>query len=875
MIRFAAGILTALVLTAGGLSAGEVKFTAEPKAAAEGKKVKITFKLSAPTDVAVGVVNSKGVVVKHLAGGLLGPKAPKPLARGKLAQTLYWDRTDDMGKPVPAGKYTVQVQAGMKPVFDRVIAYEPRALSHIQGLTVGPKGELFVLNVGGYWTESYKPAREILVFSREFKYLRTLLPCPGDLPVEKLKGISPVMMPDGQWVPKLHNRQGRAIYPGLSGRPGRQAMLVTPDGWLRFTNRARELVRIRADNGAVPEPFFAGMLVGKKPGKRYPTGGHTQQALSKDGKWVYAANVGSIQSSGTDKLIHAVFRRKLGGKGPSEVFLGELHKSGKDKKHLDRPQGVAVDGEGNILVSDWGNGRVVVFSPAGKYLKEFPVDGPDHLCVDRKRGTIYVLAVSRSNIRNHGNEAWVRWVKKKLIKIKSWKDPKVLGEMSLAARGNSFAMPVMALDDQADPPILWIGEHIKWSLSRLVDKTPAGKLSDPEVVASAEKFPQSMSSVEHIAVDPATERLYVREYIKSNVPQTRGWHAYDGNTGKTVVIGKIEGAELAVGPDGYLYTYRPHHWRKLKKAGAWILRWDRDGKPANFEGSDRHWSDRLPRQDECSLVDREGIHGFGMSPAGEAYVIHSIWDRTSKPMWLSVVGRDGKIKKANLLSLTDASCGPQVDRDGNVYVMDGAVPRKLSPVPPEFADQLKDRYTSYLGMFGSVIKFPPAGGGVYLKGASFRKDPKTKKHVKVVQLPEKPLGKRVDCYTTGIGRDKGCAVDNATWIRPYIAPTPSTGCICFPARMSLDRYGRLFVPVAPARRFEVIDTEGNLLCKFGRYGNADNGGKDSPRPVKGVPLNWAYNVTASDKAVYIADTNNRRILKVRLDYRVSALCPVP
>ena len=48
-----------------------------------------------------------------------------------------------------------------------------------------------------------------------------------------------------------------------------------------------------------------------------------------------------------------------------------------------------------------------------------------------------------------------------------------------------------------------------------------------------------------------------------------------------------------------------------------------------------------------------------MSPSGEAYVIHSIWDRTSTPMWLSVVGRDGKIKKAKLLSLTSASCGPQ------------------------------------------------------------------------------------------------------------------------------------------------------------------------------------------------------------------------
>jgi hypothetical protein len=206
--------------------------------------------------------------------------------------------------------------------------------------------------------------------------------------------------------------------------------------------------------------------------------------------------------------------------------------------------------------------------------------------------------------------------------------------------------------------------------------------------------------------------------------------------------------------------------------------------------------------------------------------------------------------------------------------MDGAIPTDISPVPPEFKDQLKERYTKYLGIFGSVIKFPPSGGGVYLKKAS-RKDPKTKKWVKVSLVPENPQGKLVECHTTGFGRTPACVIDNAIWIRPYASPTPSTGCICFPARMSLDRYGRLFVPVAPARRFEVIDTEGNLVCRFGRYGNPDNGGEKSPRPVDGVPLNWAYNVAASDRAVYIGDTNNRRIVKVRLDCHAEAECQVP
>jgi hypothetical protein len=34
-------------------------------------------------------------------------------------------------------------------------------------------------------------------------------------------------------------------------------------------------------------------------------------------------------------------------------------------------------------------------------------------------------------------------------------------------------------------------------------------------------------------------------------------------------------------------------------------------------------------------------------------------------------------------------------------------------------------------------------------------------------------------------------------------------------------------------------------------------------------------VAASDTAAYIADTNNRCVVKVRLDYRTTASCSVP
>ncbi len=867
MTSLKASFFLALLVLVGTASAAEVKFAAAPKASAEGKKVKITFALSAPVDVAVGIVNEQGVVIKHLAGGLLGKKAPKPLISDSLTQTLYWDRLDDCGKPVPAGKYSVQVQAGMKPVLERIIGRESRALSDIGGLTVGPKGELFVIGWAGIWAEDYKPVREIVVFSREFKYLRTILPYPGDLSFEQIKGVRPVKRIDGSYIPRLYYAPGHRNYPDLSGRPPRQGMVVTPGGDLLFMSTAgrtpSQMVRIRAADGAIPEPFK--ML--KFPVKGGYVHGSPQLALSKDGKYVYAGGLVTVDLAKKGELLdHAVYRWKVGSQDAPTVFAGQPLKAGSGKELFNQVHGVAVDGDGNVLVSDFGNDRVVVLSPDGKHIGEFKVDWPDHLRVDRKRGTIYVVCVGKKNQVRAGS--WIIWKAKKLVKIKSWKDPKVLDEIPLRiARDGGFHKPVIALDDEAKPPILWIGSGSKGPVSRIVDKNPGGKLTEVQSVGDGALFPESQVSVEHLAVDPATERLYVREYYRGYV--NNGWRAYDGNTGKAVKLaGQLDGVDMQVGVDGYLYTYKTcNFWRKFKRGGAWLLRWDRDGKPANFKGSDSNISQLMPHDDKdakARFVDREGCHGFGVSRKGEAYVIYSNKDRTSNPMWLCLIGRDGKVRQEKLLGLTPASCSPQIDRDGNIYVIDNAIPKEMPEAPPDFAEAMKERYNCYRGTFGSVIKFPPAGGGVY----------HTKVRGKKVSLmPGKPRGKLVECRS-GVGSS---VVDNAAWIRPYASPTPGQfgTCVCFPARMSLDRYGRLFVPETPSRRINVLDGEGNLLCSFGRYGNPDNGGKGSPRPIKGIPINWVYNVTASDKALYISDTNNRRVLKVKLDYQAAARCPVP
>ena len=68
-----------LILYAGSSAfAGEVAFTARPTAVKDGGKVGISFAVSAPTDVEVAIVNTRGEVIRHLVAGVLGETPPAP-----------------------------------------------------------------------------------------------------------------------------------------------------------------------------------------------------------------------------------------------------------------------------------------------------------------------------------------------------------------------------------------------------------------------------------------------------------------------------------------------------------------------------------------------------------------------------------------------------------------------------------------------------------------------------------------------------------------------------------------------------------------------------------------------------------------------------
>jgi hypothetical protein len=89
----------------------------------------------------------------------------------------------------------------------------------------------------------------------------------------------------------------------------------------------------------------------------------------------------------------------------------------------------------------------------------------------------------------------------------------------------------------------------------------------------------------------------------------------------------------------------------------------------------------------------------------------------------------------------------------------------------------------------------------------------------------------------------------------------------------VDPFGRVFFPNLGQFRIEVVDTNNNPITTFGKYGNEDSGGPNALVKRPDIPLAWPTSVAASDKWAYVADTVNRRVVRVKLAYAADESCP--
>jgi hypothetical protein len=340
--------------------------------------------------------------------------------------------------------------------------------------------------------------------------------------------------------------------------------------------------------------------------------------------------------------------------------------------------------------------------------------------------------------------------------------------------------------------------------------------------------------------------------------------------------------DLAVGPDGLLYV------RSGAEYSGPFERLDRNLKPAPFASGSHVLSKYIYSRFGAGF----GEKGIGVGRDGKSYVSF-MYDWTKyctagfgpdgkalKGKHLEgKVGRQGDAKAKDNLSvgyppeLTSAVIGPipktnggvRVDSKGDIYIGVAQVPKGCQP-PAMYA---KDQ--GWAAMVGSVVRFGPDGGGW------IRTDPKTDTVKEPPGQPPEP-GRAIEL-------EAGHFAVGAKQVYTGIAPFSGTygsgrasigkaWCDCRSARFDLDRYDRLYLPNCVDNSVSVLDNAGNLVLRFGAYGNYDSAGPGSAVPKPEIPLGWPIGVGVSDAHIYVCDQINRRIVRVDKTCSAEETCEV-
>jgi hypothetical protein len=864
-------------------------FTKKPAAAKAGDKVKIEFAVDRETDVSVFIEDAGGKVVRHLVSGVLGKNPPPPLSPG-LAQSVEWDGKGDWGKPAGSGPFKVRVAIGLGARYDRVVAADPMVAGQLKNIAVGPDGTLYAAVDNPHI--AHFAGQRLVALNRDGSYQRTLIPPPANATAEQIKALGGIPLEiGGRTVPVVTqlNYRRNTDFQAVDG------MAVTPSGQLlalHFNPQADAVVRIGlvdTTGEKSPPPFLGAPLLPGSPNNIGFNGNQRQfVAASGDGKYAYMSGLAERQKVSTDnpRQWSAVYRAKLPERSPAEPFFGDPDKTGNDETHLGgATRGMAADGNGNLLICDPANKRVVVVSEADKkFAGSFPAENPEFVAADKKTGVVYLL--NRAN----GGTADV-------VKMGSWKDPKPLASINLKAP-RTYLQWWFAVDTSAKPAVLWASNGMQ--LIRFEDL--GATFSDAKIVGADDTTDYVNLTVDHYRPDP---EVYVRRGCNS------GWVRYNETTDKTEKFAVAEcpnsaGAGLEVGPDGNLYIQRwPQFLFKCDRNGK-ALKWD---APFTLPAGVKPYGS-FPNAIGIHVCMVYQAHTHGIRSDGHHFVFEAPFaaERGSKALYEFAPSGE-RIGGPIIWKVSDFVVGPRFDQAGNIYIAEHVRPAD-APIPPEFAgvvgpvkpgsrwDGLHNPKRNLAIMHGSIIKFSPKGGmidfgtGRYGPGKN------------AVEGPPKldPLLKTVEMAAFAQVADNTndfCAakVTGAEWVHFGISDVPQLYCNCENVRFDVDPFGRVWYPDLGRYRVGVLDTNGNAIMTFGGYGNAESAGPDSavldpktglvrprkaddPKDLKSpfaepeIAFSWLTGVGATDRYVYMGDTVNRRLLRAKIVYAAEEICDV-
>jgi hypothetical protein len=760
----------------------------------------------------------------------------------------------------------------MKPEFDRFLLYNPEASGETSAVAVGPGGTLYVFHKDGA-SNGNMGGHKIKVYNRDGKHLKVLFPFPADIAPEKVKALGVFRTTEGDIVPHVHNYETFSFYPdaiGVRGRdmPELSCPAVDSRGRVYWLVNGPRLAAVDADGGIPHDTFLGPKLLPDV--KQLRMAGETWEAyserpslaVSSDDKYVYFAGL-STGAGDWKKAqpLPCVFRVDAARRGPAEVFAGKLGQPGKEKDLLTAPRGLAV-ANGLLYVADPGSDRVVAFKEADRsYAGEIAVKDPQVVGVDPPTGAVYVCAHTSTQTAD-------------LIKFSGLEGGKEQYRMKLPRTGLSPNLGAhrIAVDASAKPVRIWM-PYLYGNPERLICIEDAGNKfanrGDPRTRGLGAEGPRDLT----------VDRVRGEVYVKANSN-----HVYrlDDRTGEVQGVidvariqpGTVLAAQLVPGQDGNLYVFT---WNK----GLWRL--DHEGKPRNWDGLSTH------------SIPIDGMMNFQMrylalkpfAPPDEIYLIANSDYLTKNPkdagkfLTLNVLGQDGKTKRTAIWQCLNGAI-PRLDAKGNIYLADLVKPPDRSypeffdgklPPPPKQTTGGDLFWNSY--MYGSILKFPPSGGIIWHQ----KQLPKSclgEPPAELLARPRQPFKRHFSSEPHLTGEIQG-----ALWTRfgyaPYSAHMSgnTSHCMCEGSGFDVDPFGRVFFPNLGQFRIEVIDTNNNPITTFGKYGNEDSGGPAAKVTKPDIPLAWPSYVAVSDRWAYVADTVNRRVVRVKLGAAAEASCPLP
>jgi hypothetical protein len=887
----------ALFLATGTLHAAPVTFATKPSAGGAGDPVKITFAVSAPTDVEVCILDAQGKEIRHLAAGVLGAKnpPPAPFVTG-LAQEILWDRKDDFKQPAANGPFQVRVRIGTSVKFSRFLGSDdPYSFGTIQNMAVSPGGDLFVL---GWKNEDSLGATCLRQFAPDGRYLRTLLPFPADLPPGAMKDVASWDEEDQCFRPVNYCNMNPSFYlPPANARCCPLRLLAVVTGGNVLLSNGALLYELDARGAVVGDKAGARHLWPQdpRPGNWY--GGPIEAAESPDGEWLYLSGYFS-QKAGpyfcdTNFPLGVVYRMKLRGTGRAEPFIrvpveGEWAKTGgayqaygivgisKGPIH-----GLAVDAAGNIYLADRERNRVSQYSKDGRELEHVDIpmpDKPDRVAVNPQTGALYVLVKSVGGFNKSYPDGSCFGAKLlKFDRIKAGAAPSVVHDFGLRGKDVADNMQ-MAATFAGGKARLWISVAAKYELQVFEDK---GATFEP-VETEYRLAKDSQWGWSRLATDWERDEVY-------GLDGAVGIWRYDGKTGKGERVQKsgkpLLSQDLAVGYDGLLYVREGNGAPEFSDYSGPFSRYTRDLQPAPFAGIGTHVLSKY-------IYSREGPgyaeKGIGISPDGRIYIswqflgfgAYSVtgFGPDGRPLpgrYNEGKGHDGNYKYGTPTNVTsaiigltpEATGGVRVDLDGNIYLGLWNWPATV-PAPAKWAMN-----EAYMCSVGSVFKFGPGGGQVTEKAADGTRG------------IEARTGSRIGPAL--FGRN---FIEGAVAAYPGLAPFSHASfgvnscCTCRTPRFDVDRYGRIYMPNAIANTVVIVDNAGNEILTFGKYGNFDSAFVNPNLPagkagkptvaVPEIPLAWPVAAGVTKDAIYVADYMNRRGVRVERRYAAEESCAV-